>query len=255
VRDFKNKDVLHVDDNVNPKSDIEIINTELVLADLQAVNKRLNNLEKLARTDPKLKSVLETLKIAKEHLDNNVPLFNLPDFDASNISELQLMTAKPIIYIFNVDEDVLSDEAKQNELKEITKGATTIFINAQLEHELNDLDENDAKELLESYGIADSGLSQLIKAAYSKLGLQSYLTAGPKEVRAWTIKKDSTAPEAAGVIHTDFEKGFIAADIVNYQDLLDAGSLIKAKSLGKVKTEGKTYVMQPDDIVEFKFNV
>ena len=255
VRDFKTGDVVHVTDNVNPKNDIEVINTELVLADLQTVNKRLGNLEKLLKSDPKAKPIVEAIKIAKEFLENNEPLFNHPELDISTLSELHLLTAKPIIYIFNVDEDVLKDENKQNELKKITNGALTLFINAQLEHELNSLNKEDAQELLESYGQKISGLSQLIEAAYSTLGLQSYLTAGPKEVRAWTIHKGDTAPEAAGVIHTDFQKGFIAADIVSYNDLIETGSLSKARSLGKVRTEGKTYVMQPEDVVEFKFNV
>jgi len=255
VRDFNSKDVIHVNEAVNPKNDIEVINTELVLADLQTINKRLGSLEKQFKSDPKILPVLNAAKTAKEYLENNQPLFNFPDFDLTNLSDLHLLTAKPIIYIFNVDEHVLKDSQRQSELKNITNSATTIFINAQLEHELNSLDKDDAQELLESYGQNESGLSQLIEAAYSILGLQSYLTAGPKEVRAWTIKKGADAPEAAGVIHTDFQKGFIAADIVNFNDLVEVGSLSKARSLGKVRTEGKTYVMQPDDVVEFKFNV
>lgn len=255
VRDFKTNDVIHVNDDINPKTDIEIVNTELVLADLQTVNKRLGNIEKLAKSDAKLVPVLNDIKIAKQHLEDNEPLFNFPDLDLTNLSDLQLLTAKPIIYIFNVDEEVLNDSEKQDQLKIITNGAPTIFINAQLEHELNSLDESDSKELLESYGQSESGLNQLITTAYAILGLQSYLTAGPKEVRAWTIPKGSTAPEAAGVIHTDFQRGFIAADIVGFKDLIDSGSLSKARSNGRVRTEGKTYIMQPDDVVVFKFNV
>jgi len=255
VRDFKSGDVIHVDDDPNPSNDIEIINTELVLADLQTITKRIANLEKLTKSDNKLVPLLNEAKKAKEYLEDNKPLFEIKDLDLSNLTDLQLLTAKPIIYIFNVDDSVLTDKNRQEELKKYTKGAPTIFVNAQLEHELNSLDESDANELLESYGITESGLNQLISQAYNTLGLQSYLTAGPKEVRAWTIKKGSTAPEAAGAIHTDFQKGFIAADIVSYSDLLEAGSLVNARSQGKVKTEGKTYVMQPDDVVEFKFNV
>ncbi len=255
VRDFSSKDVVHVSDEVDPKNDIEVINTELVLADLQTINKRLGNVEKLLKSDPKLLPVVNDIKKAKEYLDDNRPLFDVKDFDLTNLSDLQLLTAKPVIYIFNIDESVLNDEEKQAELKKITKGAPTVFINAQLEHELNSLDSGDAQELLESYGQKESGLNKLIKTAYKILGLQSYLTAGPKEVRAWTIKVGSTAPEAAGVIHTDFQKGFIAADIVSFNDLLESGSLAKARSVGKVRTEGKTYVMQTDDVVEFKFNV
>ena len=255
VRDFKNNDVVHVDDNVNPNNDIDVINTELVLADLQTINKRLNGIEKLLKSDPKQLPVVIDIRKAKQYLEDNIPLFNVTDFDLTNLKDLQLLTIKPIIYIFNVGEEVLQDLTKQDELKKFTNSAPTVFINAQLEHELNSLDKEDAQELLESYGQKESGLNLLIKEAYDILGLQSYLTAGPKEVRAWTIKKNATAPEAAGEIHSDFQKGFIAADIVNYNDLLESGSLTKARSLGKVRTEGKTYHMQPDDVVEFKFNV
>lgn len=255
VRDFNSSDVVHVSEKVDPKEDIEIINTELVLADLQTINKRLGSVEKLLKSDLKMKPIVEAIKKAKQYLEENRPLFDVPDFDTSTLADLQLLTTKPIIYIFNVDETVLKDKDRQSELKKITKGTPTVFINAQLEHELNSLDKDEASELLESYGQNESGLSKLIQSAYKILGLQSYLTAGPKEVRAWTINKGSTAPEAAGVIHTDFQKGFIAADIVSYEDLLETGSLSKARSLGKVRTEGKTYVMQPDDVVEFKFNV
>jgi len=255
VRVFSDSNVIHVSTIPDPRSDIEIVNTELVLADLQTVTKRMGVVEKQFKSDPKLAPVIADIRIAKKYLENNQPLFNLPDLDLTNLTELHLLTAKPIIYIFNVDEITLKDTQKRSELKQITNGAPAVFINAQLEHELNELDKGDAQELLESYGQSESGLNQLIKISYDLLGLQSYLTAGPKEVRAWTIKKDSTAPEAAGVIHTDFQKGFIAADIVSYNDLLEAGSLSKARSLGKVRTEGKTYIMQPDDVVEFKFNV
>jgi GTP-binding protein YchF len=255
VRDFKSDDVIRVDNNTNPSNDIDVINTELVLADLQTVTKRLGAIEKLAKSDPKMKPILEEVRKAKQYLEDNKPLFEVHDLDTEVLSDLQLLTTKPIIYIFNVDDEVLNDENKQNELKKYTKGAPTIFINAQLEHELNSLDELDAKELLESYGQTESGLKKLISQAYETLGLQSYLTAGPKEVRAWTIKKGASAPEAAGAIHTDFQKGFIAADVINFDDLIESGSLAKARSIGKVRTEGKTYVMQSDDVVEFKFNV
>ncbi len=255
VRDFSSGDVVHVSDKVDPKNDIEVINTELVLADLQTINKRLGNIEKQLKSDPKLLPIVNDIKRAKEYLEDNRPLFSVTDFNTSNVVDLQLLTTKPIIYIFNVDEATLSDKDKQSELRKITNGAPTVFINAQLEHELNSLDKEDAEEMLESYGQSESGLNKLIKTAYKLLGLQSYLTAGPKEVRAWTIKAGSTAPEAAGVIHTDFQKGFIAADIVSFNDLIETGSLAHARSAGKVRTEGKTYVMQPDDVVEFKFNV
>ena len=255
VRDFSSDDVIHVDGQSNPRNDIDVINSELVLADLQTVTKRLGTVEKLLKSDPKMTSVFEAIKRAKEYLEDNKPLFNVKDIDLELLWDLQLLTAKPIIYLFNVDESVLSDKAKQSDLLKITDGAPTVFVDAKLEHELNELDEADAHELLESYGQNESGLSQLIAVSYELLGLQSYLTAGPSEVRAWTIKKGSTAPEAAGVIHTDFQKGFIAADIVSYNDLIETGSLAKARSVGKLRTEGKTYVMQPNDVVEFKFNV
>jgi ribosome-binding ATPase YchF (GTP1/OBG family) len=162
---------------------------------------------------------------------------------------------KPIIYLFNLDEAGLSDTAKQEQLKQLVAPARALFVCAKLESELKDLDENDAAELLESYGQHESGLLKLIHAAYETLGLQSYLTAGEKEVRAWTIPQGATAPQAAGVIHGDFERGFIAAEVVDYNDLVAAGSLPAAKAAGKVRTEGKTYVMHPDDVVEFRFNV
>jgi ribosome-binding ATPase YchF (GTP1/OBG family) len=171
------------------------------------------------------------------------------------VEDLQLLTTKPIIYLFNLDENELDDEKHKDELREIVAPAQALFVSAKLENELKDLDEVDAQELLESYGQHQSGLVQLIHAAYETLGLQSYLTAGQKEVRAWTIKTGSTAPQAAGVIHGDFERGFIAAEVVSYQDLVSAGSMTTAKANGKVRTEGKTYVIQSDDVVEFRFNV
>lgn len=254
VRVFDDKNVSHVSERIDPKNDIDIINTELVLADLQTTNKRLSNVEKLLKSDHKLQKYVDTIKLAKQHLENNTPLFNTKDVDLELIKDLGLLTAKPIIFIFNVDEATLNNTDKQKELAGITNGASTIFVNAKLEHELNDLEPEESAELLKSYGQTESGLDQLIKNAYQLLGLQSYLTAGPKEVRAWTIKKGSTAPQAAGVIHTDFEKGFIAAEVISYNDLIESGSVSKARSLGKLRTEGKTYIMQPDDIVEFRFN-
>jgi ribosome-binding ATPase YchF (GTP1/OBG family) len=169
--------------------------------------------------------------------------------------ELQLLTAKPIVYLFNVDDAALMDAASKEALTALVAPARALFVCAKLESELQGLDETDAKELLESYGVAESGLLQLIHVAYDTLGLQSYLTAGEKEVRAWTVQRGATAPQAAGVIHTDFERGFIAAQIVDYNDLVTSGSEAAAKAAGKVRTEGKEYDMQPDDVVEFRFNV
>lgn len=255
VRAFKDTNVVHVDDEVDPKKDIEVINTELVLADLQTVERRLPRLDKESRANPKLRPQLETLQRAQTILNDNKPLSSVDDLDLEHLNDLQLLTAKPVIYLFNVDEAGLADDAHQAQLRELVAPAKALFICAELESELQGLDQADAQELLESYGQNESGLIQLIHTAYDILGLQSYLTAGEKEVRAWTIRKGSTAPQAAGAIHGDFERGFIAAEIVNYGDLIAAGSEQAAKQAGKIRTEGKTYVMQNNDIVEFKFNV
>lgn len=255
VRAFSDSNVVHVDDKVDPKTDMSVINTELVLADLQTVEKRLPKLHKESRANPKLKPQYEALEKVHKLLNDGTPLHSVKDLDLEEIADLQLLSAKPIIYLFNVDEETLTDESKKQELSQLVSPAKSLFVCAKLESELNGLDENDRKELLDSYGQSESGLNQLIHTAYDILGLQSYLTAGNKEVRAWTIKKGSTAPQAAGVIHGDFERGFIAAEIVAFSDLVGAGSLAAAKSAGKVRTEGKTYIMQPDDVVEFRFNV
>lgn len=255
VRAFDDPDVTHVDAARDPAKDIATINTELVLADLQTLSRRLPRFEKEARADPKLKTVLEAYKQAHTFLDRGEPLWNHPEIDRSVLDDLQLLTLKPVIYLFNLDEAGLADAAKREALSKSVTPARSLFVCAKLESELKDLDEADAAELLASYGQEESGLVQLIKAAYGVLGLQSFLTAGKKEVRAWTVRKGATAPQAAGVIHGDFERGFIAAEVVDYNDLLAAGSLQAAKSAGKVRTEGKTYVMQPDDVVEFRFNV
>lgn len=255
VRAFKDSNVVHVDDEINPKKDIEVINTELVLADLQTVERRLPKLEKESRANPKLKPQFETLKRAQQLLNDNQPLSSVGDFNFENLGDLQLLTAKPVIYLFNVDEAGLADDAHKAELSKLVAPASALFVCAKLESELQGLDQADAQELLESYGQKESGLIQLIHAAYDILGLQSYLTAGEKEVRAWTIGKGSTAPQAAGVIHGDFERGFIAAEIVSYDDLIAVGSEQAAKAAGKLRTEGKTYIMQPNDVVEFRFNV
>jgi GTP-binding protein YchF len=240
----------------DPKRDIEIINTELVLADLQTVNNRLPRTEKEVKSDAKLKPVLDTLKKTQEGLNEGKlagSFLNEDELEA--IRDLQLLSAKPFIIVFNMSEDQLNNEDRKNELKEIVAPCPTVFVSAKIESELRGLDAADRTELLESYGQKESGLIQLIHAAYDALGLQSYLTAGEKEVRAWTISKGATAPQAAGVIHTDFERGFIAAQVVNYNDLIAAGSEAAARAAGKVRTEGKTYIMQPNDVVEFRFNV
>lgn len=255
VRAFEDSNVVHVDDKVDPAQDMSVITTELVLADLHTTEKRLQKFEKEARANPKLTPVLETLKRVQKLLNDGQPIHAQSDIDPEHIADLQLLTAKPTIYLFNIGEKDLSDKAKKEQLAKLVAPAQALFVSAQLEAELNSLDESDRNELLESYGQSESGLIQLIHAAYDTLSLQSYLTAGEKEVRAWTIPKGSTAPQAAGVIHGDFERGFIAAEIVNYDDLVQAGSLQAAKASGKVRTEGKTYIMRPNDVVEFKFNV
>lgn len=255
VRSFEDPNVVHVDNTLDPKKDIDVINTELVLADLQTVEKRLPKLEKEAKANPRLKPELDTLHRAYELLNSNQPLSSVKDINTDHLQDLHLLTAKPVIYLFNLDEKTIQDESRKQSLKDLVAPASCLFVCAQLESELRGLDENDAAELLDSYGQKESGLVQLIHAAYDVLGLQSYLTAGQKEVRAWTIKKGFTAPQAAGVIHGDFERGFIAAEIVSYPDLITAGSEAAAKAAGKIRTEGKTYIMQPDDVVEFRFNV
>lgn len=255
VRAFTDPNVQHVDDHHDPKKDIDVINTELVLADLQTVAKRLPAAEKLAKTDAKLRPAYETMKHVHDLLNAGTPLFSAEGIEHEHISDLQLITAKPAIFVFNVDEASLSDENKKQELSQLVSPSTALFVCAKLESELRSLDETDRSELLESYGQTESGLVQLVHAAYDTLGLQSYMTAGEKEVRAWTISKGATAPQAAGVIHGDFERGFIAAEVVAYPDLVESGSMQAAKAAGKVRTEGKTYTMQPDDVVEFRFNV
>lgn len=256
VRAFENDAVLRHDDSaVNPKADIEIINTELMLADIQTIEGRLPRVQKEAKSNPVAREQLGYLESLLRHLESGTPLSALPSLDSEAIADLHLLTAKPVIYAFNVDEDELTDTAKQAELNALVAPARSLFVSAKLEEELKGLDAADAKELLESYGVQETGLQQMVHAAYDTLGLQSYLTAGEKEVRAWTIHQGNTAPQAAGVIHTDFERGFIAAQIVDYDDLIAAGSEAAAKAAGKMRTEGKDYVMRPGDIVEFRFNV
>ncbi len=255
VRAFHNDDIVHVEERIDPKADIEIINTELILADIQTIETRLPKVIKESKALPKSRAAAEYLQELLDHLNAGTPLSALPTLNMEYVSDLHLLTAKPVIYAFNVDEKTLVDKAKKAELSALVAPARTIFVCAQLEEEIKELSESDSTELLESYGVKETGLSQMIHAAYDILGLQSYLTAGSDEVRAWTIKKGATAPQAAGVIHGDFERGFIAAAIVDYDDLIAAGSETAAKAAGKMRTEGKDYVMQPGDIVEFRFNV
>lgn len=256
VRAFENNAILRHDEApVNPKADIDIINTELILADIQTIENRLPRLQKEAKARPAAREEVAYLQTLLEQLRSGVPLSSIVDLNTELIQDLHLLTAKPVIYAFNVDEAGLTDATLQSELTSLVAPAKALFLSAKLEEELKGLSPAEAAELLESYGVTETGLMQLIHAAYDTLGLQSYLTAGPKEVRAWTIHKGWTAPQAAGVIHTDFERGFIAAQVVDYHDLVSAGSEAAARAAGKMRTEGKTYVMQPDDVVEFRFNV
>jgi GTP-binding protein YchF len=254
VRAFHDDDIVHVHDRVDPKDDIEIINTELIIADIDTVEKRIGSLAKQAKSDPKIRPLIEELQRALTHL-NEGRLLSATDIDREIIKDLHLLSAKPFIYVFNVDEQDLGDDKRKQELSNLIAPAKALFVNARIEHEVRALPPDEAEELLAMYGQDEPGLNQIIKVGYEVLGLQSYLTAGEKEVRAWTIPKGATAPQAAGVIHGDFERGFIAAQVVSYNDLISAGSEAAARNVGKIRTEGKTYVMQPDDVVEFRFNV
>ena len=256
VRAFENSDILRHDNTpINPQSDIDIINTELILADIQTIEHRLPRLQKEAKAKPEARQVATYLETLLTSLNSGMPIASIENIKYEIINDLHLLTAKPIIYTFNVDEAGLGDHALQEKLAKLVAPARVLFICAKLEEELRELSNNDALELLDSYGASETGLSQLIHAAYDTLGLQSYLTAGQKEVRAWTIHKGWTAPRAAGVIHSDFERGFIAAQVISYHDLVAAGSEAKAREAGKIRTEGKNYIMQPNDVVEFRFNV
>lgn len=252
VRVFADDDVVHVDGRVDPKSDIEIIETELILADMQTLERALPRLEKEARTHKDRRPVHEAAAAAQEVLDSGKTLFSA-GVDVTLLRELNLMTSKPFLYVFNADESVLTDAARVAELRELVAPADAVFLDAKIEAELQELDEESAAELLESIGQTERGLDALARAGFHTLKLQTYLTAGPKEARAWTIHQGDTAPKAAGVIHSDFEKGFIKAEIVSFDDLMEAGSMSAAKAAGKVRMEGKDYVMADGDVVEFRF--
>ncbi len=254
VRVFADDDVVHVDGRVDPRSDIEVIETELILADMQTLEKAVPRLEKEARNNKERKPVLDAAVAAQEVFNDGKTLFSTGK-DWSILRELNLMTTKPFLYVFNADESVLTDPAKQAELRELVAPADAVFLDAKIESELIELDDESAQELLESIGQTERGLDALARAGFHTLRLQTYLTAGPKEARAWTIHQGDTAPKAAGVIHTDFEKGFIKAEIVSFSDLVEAGSMAAAKAAGKVRMEGKDYVMADGDVVEFRFNV
>ena len=255
VRAFADENVIHVDGKVNPTSDIDTINTELILADLQTIEKALPRLEKEARKNKELADTVAATKTAQTILEDGRTLYSAArsgEIDLALVRDLHLMTAKPFLYVFNSDEAVLTDEAKKQELRDLVAPADCVFLDAKTEAELLELDDDEAQELLESIGQTEPGLHSLAKAGFHTLGLQTYLTAGPKEARAWTIHQGDTAPKAAGVIHTDFEQAFIKAEIVSFDDLDAAGSMVAARAAGKVRQEGKEYVMADGDVVEFK---
>jgi GTP-binding protein YchF len=263
IRVFADDDVVHVDGKVSPQSDIETINTELILADLQTLETAIPRFEKEARGDKKRQVAVDAALAAQAALNEGVTLFQASSSAEQNsnpdarsaLDELGLLTAKPFLYVFNVDDDQLTDTDLRAELEALVAPAEAILLNAKLEMELAELDDEEALELLLSMGAEESGLSQLAHTGFRTLGLQTYLTAGPKEARAWTIHQGWTAPQAAGVIHTDFERGFIKAEVVAFDELIDAGSMAEAKARGRVRIEGKDYVMQDGDVVEFRFNV
>ena len=254
IRVFSDGDVVHVDGRVDPASDIETINTELQLADLQTIEKAIPRIEKEARQSKERAAVLDAVKAAEKVLADGKVLSN-SDVDLALIKELGLLTAKPFLYVFNVDAAELADKELRTKLSTLVAPAEAIFLDAKTEAELSELDDAEALELLKSIGLEEPGLSTLARVGFNTLGLQTYLTAGPKEARAWTIHKGDTAPAAAGVIHTDFQKGFIKAEVISFDDLVAAGSMNEARAKGKVRMEGKEYVMRDGDVVEFRFNV
>ena len=258
IRVFDDPDVIHVDGKVDARSDMETINTELILADLQTLEKAIPRVEKEVKIKKREPAQLAAMVAAQSVLERGDTIFASvakDKLEMEHLRELSLLTAKPFIYVFNADDSVLGNEEREAELRELLAPADCIFLDAKLESDLVELDEEEAREMLEMNGQSESGLDQLAHVGFHTLGLQTYLTAGPKETRAWTITKGATAPEAAGVIHTDFQRGFIKAEVVSFDDLVDAGSMAEAKSRGKVRIEGKEYVMADGDVVEFRFNV
>ncbi len=254
IRAFHDPDVAHVDGRVAPADDIATINTELILADLQTIDRALPRLAKESRMVKDKQPVVAAVERAREVLDGGQTVF-AAGLDLEPLRDLQLLTAKPFLYVFNVDEEQLTDAATREELAKLVAPAEAIFLDAKIESELIELPPDEALELLQSVGQEESGLDQLARVGFSTLGLQTFLTAGPKESRAWTIRRGATAPEAAGAIHTDFQRGFIKAEIVSYEDVVAAGSMAEARSRGKARIEGKDYVMSDGDVVEFRFNV
>ncbi|MEA5154359.1 redox-regulated ATPase YchF [Raineyella sp.] len=254
TRVFDDPDVTHVDGAINPGNDIDTITTELILADLQTLEKALPRLEKEARIKKESKPRYEAWQKAYETLSEGQGVY-AAGLDLEPLRELFLLTAKPFIYVFNCDQDELGDEDMKTRMRALVAPAEAIFLDAKFESELVEMDEDEAREFLAEMGVVEPGLDVLARVGFATLGLQSYLTVGPKEARAWTIHQGWTAPQAAGVIHTDFEKGFIKAQIVSFDDLVAYGSEAEAKAHGKLRLEGKDYIMQDGDVVEFRFNV
>ncbi|HET7385435.1 MAG TPA: redox-regulated ATPase YchF [Nocardioidaceae bacterium] len=255
TRVFRDDDVSHVEGEVDPGSDISVISTEMILADLQTLEKAIPRLEKEAKGKKELAPVVAAALQAREALETGTPVI-ATSIDRALIRELSLLTAKPYIYVFNCDADELGDESLKQKMRDLVAPSEAIFLDAKFEAELVELgDDEEAREMLAETGVDEPGLDVLARVGFDTLGLQTYLTAGPKEARAWTIRKGATAPEAAGVIHTDFQRGFIKAEIVSYDDLVEAGSMADAKAAGRVRVEGKDYVMADGDVVEFRFNV
>jgi GTP-binding protein YchF len=255
TRVFRDDDVTHVEGAVDPPGDISTISTELILADLQTIERALPRIEKEARLDKQKAAALHVVRAAQHALEAGTPVSST-DLDRSALRELMLLTAKPMLFVFNCDADELGDDELRQRMCDLVAPSEAIFLDAKFESELVELDDDDeARALLSEMGVDEPGLDSLARVGFETLGLQTFLTAGPKESRAWTIRRGATAPEAAGVIHTDFQRGFIKAEIVSYDDLVAAGSMAAAKAAGRFRIEGKDYVMADGDVVEFRFNV
>jgi ribosome-binding ATPase len=256
VRVFVDDDVIHVDGRIDPESDVATIETELILADLQTVEKVVTRLEREAkRGGGDAQARLAEVKKAQAALDQGLVISKVKNLDRDVLADMHLLTDKPFIYVFNVDEETLGDESRQAALAASVAPSPSVILCAKVEAELSDLDDDEALELLQSYGQEESGLALLSRVGFATLGLQTFLTAGPKETRAWTIHQGATAPEAAGEIHTDFQKHFIKAEVVSYDDLMSLGSMAQVKAAGKARIEGKEYVMRDGDVVEFRVGV
>ncbi|MGB7860636.1 MAG: redox-regulated ATPase YchF [Acidimicrobiia bacterium] len=257
VRAFETDAVVHVEDELNPTRDIGIVETELAIADLETIDRRLPKLQKESTLDRDLKPKVELMERLRAIVASGEMVSRVPDVmrRSDEFADLHLLTAKPVIFVFNSDEALLLDSDRRDKLIEMVRPSLALFLDAQFEAELIELDPEERAELLNVVGQDEPGLDAVIRAAYATLGLQSYLTGGEKETRAWTIRTGATAPEAAGVIHTDFERGFIAAEVVDFDKLIDSGTWVSARAQGLVRTEGRSYVMKPNDVVEFRFNV